>query len=226
MDLHMPVMDGFEATERLRLIPNLAQVPIIGLTADIQQETKQKCLKAGMTAFLTKPYTVKALFKALSEIYEEKESDNMPTEPQNTAPLTENKIEPLQDAPNNPTRSFNQTNQSADEAINIQKALEMLGGRVPLLLKLSRLFINDFSDVSVRLKAALDSGDISNAQRIAHTTKGSAGNLAAPKLVETAAAIEHSLKENKIDIEHLMLPFNEAIKDVLVSLDEYIKKSA
>ena len=150
----------------------------------------------------------------------------MPTEPQNTAPLTENKIEPLQDAPNNPTRSFNQTNQSADEAINIQKALEMLGGRVPLLLKLSRLFINDFSDVSVRLKAALDSGDISNAQRIAHTTKGSAGNLAAPKLVETAAAIEHSLKENKIDIEHLMLPFNEAIKDVLVSLDEYIKKSA
>ncbi len=57
MDLHMPCIDGFDATLRIRSLPDglAAAVPIVALTADAFPETRQRCLAAGMDDFLTKP---------------------------------------------------------------------------------------------------------------------------------------------------------------------------
>ena len=58
MDLQMPVMDGYEATEAIRdgaVGEGYRQVPIIAVTANAMQETKQKVLKIGMNDYLTKP---------------------------------------------------------------------------------------------------------------------------------------------------------------------------
>lgn len=70
MDLQMPEMDGFEATKAIRnpsggcLNPH---VPIIALTANAQEETREKCLSAGMDDFLTKPVTPKALMHKIRQ---------------------------------------------------------------------------------------------------------------------------------------------------------------
>lgn len=70
MDLQMPEMDGFEATRAIRdpsgdcLNP---QVPIIALTADAQEETREKCLAAGMDDFLAKPVSPKALMHKIRQ---------------------------------------------------------------------------------------------------------------------------------------------------------------
>ena len=61
----MPVMDGFEATRRLREIPEFAQIPIIALTASVGDESKEKCVAAGCTEHLSKPIQSKELFAAL-----------------------------------------------------------------------------------------------------------------------------------------------------------------
>lgn len=55
MDVQMPVMDGMEATKKIRLLPDYSQVPIIGVTAGNVAGEKEKCLAAGMTDFLPKP---------------------------------------------------------------------------------------------------------------------------------------------------------------------------
>jgi CheY-like chemotaxis protein len=58
MDLHMPGMDGIEATERIRIAERLCEAPrtpIIALTADALPENRDECLAAGMDGFLTKP---------------------------------------------------------------------------------------------------------------------------------------------------------------------------
>ena len=55
MDVHMPRMDGLEAVRLIRQIPGCGGVPIIALTASGFEEDRQRCLQAGMDAFLAKP---------------------------------------------------------------------------------------------------------------------------------------------------------------------------
>ena len=67
MDCQMPVMDGYDATRRLRSLNGWTQrVPIIALTANIFPEDRQRCIDAGMTGFLTKPVLLEHLRRALA----------------------------------------------------------------------------------------------------------------------------------------------------------------
>lgn len=61
MDIQMPVMDGLEATRRLRADPRFVSVPIIALTALAMTGDQERCLEAGATAYISKPIKLKQL---------------------------------------------------------------------------------------------------------------------------------------------------------------------
>ncbi|MBT3508679.1 MAG: transporter substrate-binding domain-containing protein [Nitrospina sp.] len=65
MDIRMPVMDGLEATRRLRGINKFSKVPIIALTASVGEEGREKCLEAGCNEHLAKPIQSKELFETM-----------------------------------------------------------------------------------------------------------------------------------------------------------------
>lgn len=69
MDCHMPVMDGFETTKRLRKLDEKLgrHTPIIAVTALATQEDRQKCLMAGMDDFLSKPITSQKLIEKVRQ---------------------------------------------------------------------------------------------------------------------------------------------------------------
>ena len=77
MDLHMPVMDGFEASQGIRDLsdPHKSRVPIVALTADVVAETRQRCLQAGIHEFLTKPVDTTELAACLQRLTAETEAE-------------------------------------------------------------------------------------------------------------------------------------------------------
>jgi signal transduction histidine kinase len=69
MDIHMPVMDGYQATEKIRNSrhPDAQKIPIIAMTADAYQEDVQKAFEMGMNAHLAKPVNPKLLYLELKK---------------------------------------------------------------------------------------------------------------------------------------------------------------
>ena len=65
MDIPMPVMNGIEATEKIR---ENSDVPIIALTANSTKQEQQKCVKAGANEYLTKPFKPQELYSLIMSL--------------------------------------------------------------------------------------------------------------------------------------------------------------
>jgi CheY-like chemotaxis protein len=70
MDMMMPVMDGFEATRRLRQVAALKHVPLIAVSATTSPEDRERALAAGANAFLAKPIELEGLLKVIGNLLE------------------------------------------------------------------------------------------------------------------------------------------------------------
>jgi CheY-like chemotaxis protein len=104
MDVHMPVMDGYMATEKIRqkeASHNLPPIPIIALTADAYEEDRQHCMAVGMNDFLTKPIKLDALTSVLTQwlpaVYKPKTAHCVTIKPVDSTQLTAlvSKLTPL-----------------------------------------------------------------------------------------------------------------------------------
>jgi len=70
MDIQMPVMDGYQASRMIRSLERkeLAEIPIIALTANVLDEDKKKALSSGMNAHIAKPLDIKVMYEVLGNI--------------------------------------------------------------------------------------------------------------------------------------------------------------
>ena len=71
MDVQMPVMDGYEATRRMRAMPVMQAIPIVAMTANVTPADRERCEAAGMNAFLSKPIMPERFYHVLAQVLEE-----------------------------------------------------------------------------------------------------------------------------------------------------------
>jgi len=177
MDIQMPEMDGYEATRRIRSDARFSALPILALSAHALVEDRQKTVNAGMNDHITKPIDPRVLFRAMSRYLRQAPTGAHPFAcPGNSA--------------------MGQVAIPAIPGVDVTRALSRISGNGKLYLQLLRKFIVNQAGTAAALEAALASGDRSLAERLAHTTKGVAGNIGANRVQEVAAELTASIRHN------------------------------
>ncbi|WP_390213849.1 PAS domain-containing protein [Undibacterium danionis] len=174
MDLQMPVMDGYTATQRIRHELGRKQLPIIAMSANVMATDKEACLAAGLNDHIGKPFDVHNLIKVILRYTK-----------QSTAFL-----EPTANQPTTPNSNIVNIARSLD--VDIVPALNRLGGKQDLYLRMLSMFIKDLAAAPQQLRdaAALDSSSV---LRQLHTIKGLTATLGANTYAAALAALEQPL---------------------------------
>jgi signal transduction histidine kinase/CheY-like chemotaxis protein len=172
MDCHMPVMDGFSATRRLRENMATRPLPIIALTANVLETDKEKCRAAGMNAHLGKPVRMDALYEQIAFCLPALAlADEQP------AAATVNPV-----APALPPYTF--------PGIDLAVGLAHVEGRQSLLLRVLKQFRdNQGKKFEPQFAEALANPDWEPRIRLAHSLKGVAHTLGALDLAEVSVAL-------------------------------------
>ncbi len=188
MDLQMPEMDGFQATQIIRANPKFDDLPIIAMTAHAMEAEKQKCLEAGMQDHVAKPIDPDHLFSTLSKWCAGK--------PRATS-------EALQRASVETPAIDSILNNL--ETVDVKAVKRVLGDDDATILRLLNKFSNDYGDLRENLNTLLIKGEREQAVKLAHQVKGVAGNLQITGVFEATAEIEKHLRSNaSTDISSLL----------------------
>ena len=183
MDMQMPVMDGLEATRRIRQLSNYAQTPILAMTANAFIEDKQICLAAGMNDHIAKPVSLAALYGALLKW--------LPLKPAVNPNITTSNI-PLSDEEQ---RFLPQLERLP--GLDLDSALKITRGRVMRLIDFLDLFIAHHAHDIPQVRAFIDLQDWHNAERMTHALKGAAATLGLVKIHTAAATLNQALRSHK-----------------------------
>ena len=176
MDVHMPNMDGLEATRRLRFDPRFVALPVIALTAAAMDDEREACMRAGMNDFVAKPIEVEALFAALLRCLPERPPAVDPASgTAGTEPPAVHSMAPIQ-------------------GFDMRRLNDIVDGDQDLLRGLLQAFRDDNADAAETITAHLAAESEADALRLAHTIKGSAANLGAMQLSRAAQAVEQLLR--------------------------------
>ncbi len=177
MDLQMPLMDGFEASRRIREWENgNRHTYIIALTASYMPEEGQKLFAAGIDNYITKPFQVEHIHKLLSIIASSEHPDAS----------VQNII--LEGIP-----------PSSDGVLDIQKGLLQLGGDLKTYRELLTDFLQELPGRIGTLENLLLESDTASLAREAHNLKGVSSNLGALQLSDYASKLDKQSNEGYTD---------------------------
>ena len=209
MDIQMPIMDGFEATKKIRQDPRFQALPILAMTAHAMSGDREKSLAAGMVDHITKPIDPDKLFEALVKWIPAKERTDVVLEK------------------NSPDKKDSDDLPEQLAGIDLEAGLACVNGNRKLLYKLLTEFYHDYQDVVASMTTALSGGDDLSVQRLAHTLKGVSGSIGAKELNMAAMNLENGVKDGRTRPYTALLDrFQEAIQPVLKSLSTLNRTAA
>ncbi|HET9054106.1 MAG TPA: ATP-binding protein, partial [Cyclobacteriaceae bacterium] len=199
MDVQMPVMDGYEATKAIRLMPHPAgATPIVALTANATKIDVEKCLAAGMNDYLSKPFTPEDLYHMLFE--------KLKVVP---GSVTEVKIP------------------SINKRYNLDYLQSMSGNNQEFIREMIQTFVQSIPGSLQEMEEALNLSDFSRLARVTHQIKPSMTLLGIDPLKDLAVQIEELAKKSKapsLELQLHVVEFTQTCLDIINDLTGELRR--
>jgi CheY-like chemotaxis protein/HPt (histidine-containing phosphotransfer) domain-containing protein len=194
MDCQMPVLDGYAATRALRKLPELRNLPVIAMTANVMAGDREKAIDAGMNDNIAKPINFEQMFATLARW--------------------------LRPRPSAQVRGEVAASSLTEYRFDANVGLENVGGSEELFRRVLAMFLERECDFRQRFGAAQAAGDMEAATREAHDLKNEASTLGMRALCEAATALEHAcrLGAGSIEVQALAQRVAEQLEPVIASL--------
>jgi len=201
MDVQMPEMNGWEATQAIREKERRTglHIPIVAMTAHAMKGDEEKCLAAGMDSYLTKPIRSQNLLLILDEITK-KGSTEVAAQTAPIAPLA--------------------------KVIDLEAVLERLEGDRELFEELAHVFRNECPRTIKEIRRSFGQRDAAAVADHAHALKGSSANVGASAVSKTAFEIEKLARAGDLTrAGELLNPLDRDVDRVFCELEAFCTRS-
>ncbi|MBN1806861.1 MAG: response regulator [Sedimentisphaerales bacterium] len=198
MDIHMPVMNGYEATKALR--KEGLKIPIIALTASVMKNDLDKCLAVGCDMFLGKPVNYKKLFETLSKYLSSAKPENKKKKAESKRDGVKSKKEKSSRSRINPKRepvSGNARDGKDNRDDNDIIDWSELESRIESEELIKEIMASFFTDNAARLEmlaGAVKAENLEEIETLSHALKGSASTVSAKPLSQAACQLNVAVK--------------------------------
>nr|CAD5916079.1 Hybrid signal transduction histidine kinase J [Planktothrix pseudagardhii] len=206
MDMQMPEMDGVEATAVIRKDARYDSLPIVAMTASVMQDDRDRCLEVGMNDHVAKPIEPEQLWKTLLKWITPRSGRDQHPEQPTAMPLNS------EDAIVIPSDIL---------GLDTSEGLRRVLGNKSLYLSMLRKFASGQKTVVDKISQALDTQDKTQAERLAHTLKGVAGNIGAFIIQEASASLETAIKQDcsRSEVDSLLATIRGPLETLINQLE-------
>jgi signal transduction histidine kinase/CheY-like chemotaxis protein len=174
MDINMPMMNGYEATQEIRIIENGTKTPILALTADVMDDAILKALSSGMQGYISKPIVVDKFYKTIFEFLStEKESISK-----------EISIEKVEE----------QSNQKITE-LSVSAGIKRCADDESFYNSMLEEFKSDFKDSAKEISKFCKKSKFEEAKKVSQEVRDFAVNIGAYNLAEGLETLEYELEK-------------------------------
>jgi two-component system, sensor histidine kinase and response regulator len=208
MDVQMPEMDGYEATKEMRQREGSKRhTPIIAMTANAMQGDRENALDVGMDDYVSKPVKPEELGAVLER----------------WIPQADEKTSGPEEAADTSVGVGVDTTDLLDKSV--LTGLREIGDQ-ELLADLTTLFLEDAPAQLETLREAIEGGDAPSVEQVAHTLKGSCGNMGAMRMATICTELEEAGRSGDLaPAPALVSRLNAELGRVRVALEEELKSS-
>jgi signal transduction histidine kinase/CheY-like chemotaxis protein len=210
MDLQMPVLDGLEATRRLRAQPRFDGLPIVAFTAHALAEESDRAMAAGMQGYLTKPLNVADLVRVL--------------QPYCGRTGRAGQLQPVAAPP--PRRTPAAPPLPTLPGIDSARALAHFDHSPALMQRALRAFADSYGGGIAPWQAWIDGGRWSELNRAAHNLQGLAGTVGAQPLRDLALQLERQAKAQDNAARGTLALLQPALGELVAAIDSALQRSA
>jgi PAS domain S-box-containing protein len=210
MDCHLPVMDGYTATIKIRSQEKFRNLPVIAMTANVMIGDRDKSLAAGMNDHIDKPIDVKNMLTIMAKWIRPSSPSEDDITPEET--MEPRREETLPDLP----------------GIDITEGLALIQGDMGLYRRLLGMFREKYGDFRTLFREATLDTDSKAATRCAHSLKSAAASIKAMDVLEAATMLETACRREMGNekIEQLLEKTIAALAPVISGLSALDKGEA